>query len=1204
MPFEYETTRDRSDLIKETGYWSGEAVYFNVSPNRIIILDDGLTAAGVKEMVEAYLEGELKGFIVGTIKSIMDRNKKSLLDVLKDNTLTNYWGIADAPSFGMLKLKGKKGPSWPSLADWFTERNESESSELKFISELLTGDILAGYPVTRHHNFWGGLHGLCHPWMQDSLDAWTTKNISLESVLTSLAVLSFQGNCQCGSRRSIKEFAASTDEMMAALRHTHMAIPVMNTRKDLLLTTGVCSGSAVLLGLLAARGKILLPPSIEPGAVMSTYPEFQAWADYSIQSINSSRNKSHKRTMLFRMLASSTVRSIADIPKNVSDIMLLVPAIKLLNSTLSPMLTLYASEQGLEPFPLQNLHGKKRLKQTPKKYTKEWLVAEGVPVPWLDFSTFLRSASQTSEKQITGQLQTVIDWAWFERRFPSPDDVVTTDLRDPHNPDRRDTFYHYISKKGVGHKSPYWTNASSAFRLVYNACQLESCGQGALLQKNPFELHSNPFPGVSRSTTHRHRIPNNVHEAMLQVLLSPDEEGRPTYSFVRDNFPKDFFDWEDPSTGDIERVWCPSRASMLALLLVLPIRTKQARWLDQGLLDQRVWDMEKGEYVENKHPLKDFHYPNGNTHHEAYGRPSGVFQTMHDQLHGREQLCIFVNTNKTQMWNPEQTTGYEIWWPRGDELREVDVAAMTKQAEHLDRPYDTIESQGQWMMKHDPNPVPVTFADSKQDHGAINWNLKDLYPYFTPLFRDMSSPYYKDNGERYYLPVGRGKLEALFHTLAVYTEERLLEQGVNVNITEPGNTRTYKGRKCRFDIHSLRVYGVSYLVELGIPFHVVQLIVGHVTAAMTVHYNKPSADFMRQVIMEKVGASDLLGSWDEIAADILKEKRYFIATNSAFKEGNHIPDNLLDGDYKGFVEKPGGLCPVGGDACDIGGLTEVIAVKGSKAATVNGPVVGGCGNCRFFCTTPAHLFQHQMTINDLLIQIRSVGKRQTSIAERLSELQWQDENNPVVARETAMLKSEIEDIERQLEPLVREWMNRLQMAMKTIEQLDDYREFINDRKEPGSSVVLLSSSTAEELAPHIELRMENTGEFELARQTLLAAHIQGGIDHCSELSRQQLREFMDRIMYHEDPRFMLVGIHDQKTRDNVAFLMAETMAAMAGTASVQEALDKGTGLNLGEQKSEELLTWVKGLFSNANEQGVKSTLSSLLPPSLKVESET
>lgn len=135
------------------------------------------------------------------------------------------------------------------------------------------------------------------------------------------------------------------------------------------------------------------------------------------------------------------------------------------------------------------------------------------------------------------------------------------------------------------------------------------------------------------------------------------------------------------------------------------------------------------------------------------------------------------------------------------------------------------------------------------------------------------------------------------------------------------------------------------------------------------------------------------------------------------------------------------------------------------------------------------------------------------------------------------------------------------------------------------------------------MRLEKTGEYELARQTLLAAHLQGGIDHCSQLSRQQLREFMDRIMFQEDPRYLLIGIHDEKTRDKVAFLMSETMAAMAGSTAVQGALDNNTGLRLSSQKQQELREWMRTLFLNASQQGDKATLVSLLPSSFHIVDE-
>jgi hypothetical protein len=239
-----------------------------------------------------------------------------------------------------------------------------------------------------------------------------------------------------------------------------------------------------------------------------------------------------------------------------------------------------------------------------------------------------------------------------------------------------------------------------------------------------------------------------------------------------------------------------------------------------------------------------------------------------------------------------------------------------------------------------------------------------------------------------------------------------------------------------------------------------------------------------------------------------------------------------------------------------------------------------------------------MVINDLFIRIRSYGKQQTALAERLNELKWMDDADPKISLDIVNIQSQLEDIERQIEPLVREWMNRSGMAMQTIEHLDDYKKFIEQQGSGGASMVVISPSRAEVIAPEITRRLEQTGEFELARQSLLAAHIHGGIEQCSELTRLQVREFMDRIMVHEDPQHLLLHISDEKTRDNVAFLMAEAMASFAGSQAVQKAIDEGTGLTLAEEQTQNLRAWMKRLFNNAKQQGRKATITSLLPKNI------
>ena len=1203
MSFEYEATRDISGLIAATGYWSGDNVYFNPEKNKIVILDDTLKVTDFEVLIRKHLKKELKNDIIRIIKEKQNRSKMTFLRIVGKAKLKCHYFINKAPSFVGDEFKRSGIVIWPLIADWLANNFHEENEQREALAERLADDIQSDCQVVNFEKRFYGLHTLTHPWLISSLKNFEKNDVCIERALELFSALAFEKRVKVPQGVTIEKYSERVGGLLDLLRDMGMNIPELNNRSDIMRLGVLSRACALFLGLLNTQRKILLPASIESTVAMSLYPEANCWVSYlhnlDVTVLTSQRSR---KTFLYRLLGCSTLRSPADIPSTLAEIIKFVPDSSLTNKTLAPLLRYYAEENKLESFPLKNLNRlKARRDSKPSTYSSEWLLDKGVSVDWLYFSERLRAVNDAGEQVSRAQLRAVIDWAWFERGFQAPKDISARDLRDPHKPNKEDTLYHHIKKRDIEKKWDAWNNVERAFRLVFNAGHLaEEEGQASLLPENPFSYHNNPFKQRRPRSTHRHRIPTNVHEAMINVLFSPDENNRPSFSFVRDTLKWDWFDWKNPKTKSFEKVWCPSRTYLLALLLVLPIRGKQGRWLDRGLMDKKVWDINTRQYVNNEHSLKDWVYPNGKIHSDMYGRASGVFQPTHDVLQEKDPLCIFINTNKTQMWDPERVTGYEIWWPRGDELRAVDIANLAKQAAYLNRPYDILETQYEWVTKYDPSPVPVTFIDSSEDCRSINNNYIDQYPYFTPFFPDLTSIHQRNDGVEYFLPVPKAKLTRLFNALAVHTEEILNEQGTEIVLTEKSSCMSaIKGRKCRYDLHSLRVYGVSNLVEMGVPFHIVQMIVGHMTAAMTLHYNKPSAGSIRQVIMERIACSDVLGDWEDIAEDMLKKKREYFATNPAF-DGKAIPNHLLNGDYTGFVQKPGGLCPLGGDACDVGQVNENESAANGKTLTTYGPVNGGCGNCRFFCTTPAHLFQHQMVINDLFIQIRSLGKKQTSIAERLSDLHWEDESDKRISQKIIDLKSQMEDIERLNEPLVREWMNRTHMAMMTIEHLDDYLEFVKEHRHTNGSLILLSSSTSEDLAPHIEFRLEKTGEFELAHQTLLASHLQGGVEQCSELSRKQLREYMDRIMFHEDPSYMLVGIHDEKTRDKVAFLMAETMAVTAGTTAVQDALDNNTGLQLNKRNQQELHSWIQKLFKNAAAQGAGSTLTSLLPPNLYV----
>lgn len=1200
MASKYEATRDTSRLVEATGYWSGNPVYFNPDRDNIVIIDQKLQVSNLQRLIHEYLEINLEDDILLRLKESHARSGRGFSDFIRGRYLRSWYSITKSATFDRPEFKRGQAISWSAIANWLTATHACVDTQHATLARLLANAVLSNPETTRHDKRHTGLHVLTNPWLRETLDAWEASNTSLEEALSMLCDLAFHEKIKIPPGVSPQQFEERAGAVLHKLRDKGACIPALTT-KSTILTLGTLSNAAcLLLGLLRMGKRIVLPGNTEVTRVLSVYAQSGPWSAALEQHDDLGR-----RTFILRLLASSTLDTIADTPGNLAQLCRYIPGSSYLNRTLAPTLEAFSKEHNLPAFPVPSLNGlKSRRNAGAKAYTVEWLEERGVPPKWISFAKHVHAASNIVQKGTCDQLRAVIEWAWFEHRFACPSDVHPTDLRDPHKPDRNDTLYQFICRKDVSEKSALWSRAQQAFQTAHNQDKLSQLAT-PLVPSNPFADLRNPFKGRKRNTTHRRRIPTNQHEAMIQVLLSPDKDGNPTFSFVKETLGWDWFDWTNPATGEIERVWCPSRARCLAFLLMLPPRGKQARWLDQGLLDQKVWDVDTEQYLANTHPLKNWRHPaTGKNHLEIYGRPSGVLQPIHDDWHNQDQLCLFINTNKTQMWDPERVTGYEIWWPRGDQLREWDIANLAQQADYLDRPYRLIEDQIRWLQQFDPDPVPVSFIDSSEDADNVNKDQQDNYPYFTPVFRDPSSPYHREDGTQYFLPVTKGRLDRLFTALAVHTEERLREQGLDVVLTLPaGNSgnHVYRGRKHRYDLHSLRVYGVSYLMELGVPLPIVQMIVGHEGPAMTLSYNKPSPDYVRRVLAGKISGAEILGDWDDIGADLLKHQRQFIATNSNLGASD-IPSDLLDHDYTGFTQKPGGMCPLGGTACNIGQATEAV-VSNNKIRTTYGPVSGGCGNCRFFCTTPAHLFQHQMVINDLMIRIRSTGKQQTALAERLSELSWQEGRDSAITQEVADIQSQIEEIERQIEPLIREWMNRSQMATRTIEHLDDFLEFLGKRGESGHALLLLSASTAEDMAPEIEVRMEKTGEFELARQTLLAAHLQGGIEQCPELPRTQVREFMDRIMIHDDPTHLLLQIPDERTRDKVAFLMAEAMASIAGPTAVQKALDENVGLkalSLNENQQLDLKTWVTGLFNNAKRQGRKATLTSLMPPSLRL----
>ena len=115
--------------------------------------------------------------------------------------------------------------------------------------------------------------------------------------------------------------------------------------------------------------------------------------------------------------------------------------------------------------------------------------------------------------------------------------------------------------------------------------------------ENPVIKKWDNFQAEIVSGTYRQVISKENIRLLKQVLVEDN------FKFVKD-LGKDFVDGE----------FNPSRAVMLYLMLTLPLRSMQVRFLDSGLGDQENWNFEKGCMVKNEFGEK--------------GRNIGFIQTM------------------------------------------------------------------------------------------------------------------------------------------------------------------------------------------------------------------------------------------------------------------------------------------------------------------------------------------------------------------------------------------------------------------------------------------------------------------------------------------------------------------------------------------------------------------------------------------------
>lgn len=933
---------------------------------------------------------------------------------------------------------------------------------------------------------------------------------------------------------------------------------------------------AWLLLYLVKDGYILLPSghvNIKPSKRLFD-PDWQtSLCDYF------SLDHEHERRLLYRLFQTSTARRMEDLSVELcmeyNSSALKLPGAGLINF-IPPINRFHDAQPKLEKFPIGLINRKRTIidkseaetKRLPQYYYSRGMYEWGVSV-------------ETYYKSIEGSVQTkrssvaaYINWA-VDLGFESPWKIKPSDLINPLNLDDDATLYAHLKKecKSENSMSQKWASSKRFCDIVTNALKPNPEFDNYNIH-NPFEGLINPFKQKSRggslSKSHRPPIPEEHLEKMTDVLLCI-ENSEPTFKYAKTLFTQDWAERKNHKTGNFEVVWHPARVICLAILLLIPIRGKQARWLDQGLLDSHKWDVGSNSWIENEHQLTQYQYANTKTHMETYGRLSGVLQPLTTIFNQKgEQLGLFINTNKTKLWDSQDKSGYEIPWPDGREFEQSDDPTIKAKGKRLGLIYKLLEIQIQWMETYDPEPVPVNYIDDGEKYDPA---IEHLMPVFTPIFRDLTSPITTSDGKTACIPVSKTKIERLFTEIAIEAERQFMEQGYTqeqIGLTKHSNKYASK-RKCTYDIHTLRVTGITNLLEMGVPAHIVsEYIAGHASLVMTLYYAKFRPTTLRQSILDAFTekhklentVAELVNRNTTELSNLLVQSKQFENIEGATPALRQI--TILKGVWRYFN---GGICP--GASCSDGGIFKNDSAT-SKGGYSAGMVVGGkgaCGNCRHFVTGPSFLIPQMLIANNIMLEMRELGRKRKDLWDRRAQLEVETESHPEKAMynhsELSLISGELENIDLKLEPLILEWCNRLELMQRS--------KAIATKTRNPNELVFVGSNESE-----IESDIKADGcDFSLVRQIVTQSEIVGDRHIRSELAEHKLREFVDKILLNHDIKSLMMQISDKSLKRKASILMAEAITFLAGGDNEAQSLaDNGGLLTDGKNTLNELASLV------------------------------
>ncbi|MDD0999129.1 VPA1269 family protein [Pseudomonas sp. TNT2022 ID1044] len=595
---------------------------------------------------------------------------------------------------------------------------------------------------------------------------------------------------------------------------------------------------------------------------------------------------------------------------------------------------------------------------------------------------------------------------------------------------------------------------------------------------------------ATASKTYRDSLPPYIINEIKSVLIEDD--------FAFPKTLRSMVQVRDQRSGLSVKVFDPGLTICLYTLVDTPIRSHQARWLDSGQLDEFVYNGQN--LVLNS---CEFAVP---------GRKEGALKLEHDSLRADTWLALWVNTNKTASYD-SKIIGYAIPYVSQS------LAGL-------------LQYQNEWQNNYlPPLREPLSYSHYQQDTRERERPTGVHRPTICPLFRDPNSA---DQNR----PLEYSRLARFYTAVLEQTQKNIKRKyGQSLKLV----TFPSKGSpKWAVDLHSLRVSGVTNLIEAGVPLEVVQqFVTGHHTLVMLLHYLKYSPAKLRQFMedayermkndIDFIGSEVFLESLDEFAPFLLgQEGAGGSAGLTALRERDGIMTITSDG-----------ICP--GTSCSNGGALESISQD------KYGPVPGGkrCGLCRFWLTGPAHLLGQVTAVNNLAFAIRRKGLEIAALNDAC--LDAEDEGNIRKARE---VRDRIDLLSRELDIDINEWAARYRYAEHSIMLMDEYLATKNRiiKTDTMVPVPILTSSSAHEL----KLTLEQAHEFALLDQiTQMSRFTTGFTNREAELEKNTI---LSKMMVANGMKPFLLTLTSEQAHE-AANMLSALILQQVSTQELDEVLN-------------------------------------------------